>query len=41
MAHSCKCRYFCPSCHQKRIIQLGEHLREEVLEEVPHRQIVF
>ncbi|MDI6791831.1 MAG: transposase [bacterium] len=41
LAHSCKCRYFCPSCHQKRIIQLGEHLGEEVLEEVPHRQIVF
>ncbi|MFH1562357.1 MAG: transposase zinc-binding domain-containing protein [Nitrospirota bacterium] len=38
LAFSCKCRYFCPSCHQKRLIQLGEHIRGEVLKEVTHRQ---
>ena len=35
---SCKRRHFCPSCHQKRVIEFGEHLHEEVLEDVPHRQ---
>ena len=38
---SCKRRHFCPSCHQKRVIEFGEHLHEEVLEDVPHRQWVF
>jgi hypothetical protein len=38
---SCKRRYFCPSCHQKRVIEFSEHLTEKVLEEVPHRQWVF
>ena len=31
----------CPSCHQKRVIEFGEYLHEEVLEDVPHRQWVF
>ena len=34
---SCKRRHFCPSCHQKRVIEFGEQLHEEVLEKVPHR----
>jgi hypothetical protein len=38
---SCKRRHFYPSCHQKRVIEFGEHLHEEVLEDVPHRQWVF
>ena len=38
---SCKKRNFCPSCHQKRVIEFGEQLHEEVLEKVPHRQWVF
>jgi hypothetical protein len=38
---SCKRRYFCPSCHQKRVIEFGEHLYENVLNQVPHRQWVF
>lgn len=38
---SCKRRHFCPSCHQKRVIEFGEYLFEEVLKEVPHRQWVF
>lgn len=41
VAFSCKSRYFCPSCHQKRILILGEFLKEHVLAPVPHRQIVF
>ena len=24
---SCKCRQFCPSCHQKRVVEFGEYLR--------------
>ena len=38
---SCKRRYFCPSCHQKRVIEFGEFLYTEVLKQVPHRQWVF
>lgn len=38
---SCKRRYFCPSCHQKRVIEFGEHLHDEILMKVPHRQWVF
>jgi hypothetical protein len=32
---------FCPSCHQKRVVEFGEHLHEEVIEDVTHRQWVF
>ena len=38
---SCKCRGFCPSCHQRRVMEFGEYLHEEILLDVPHRQWVF
>ena len=38
---SCKRRYFCPSCHQKRVLEFGEFLYTEVLKQVLHRQWVF
>ena len=38
---ACKRRHFCPSCHQKRVLEFGEWLCEEVLKYVPHRQWVF
>jgi len=38
---SCKGFYLCPSCSQKRTILLAEHLTEEVLLKLPHRQFVF
>jgi ribosomal protein S27E len=38
---SCKRRHFCPSCHQKRVVEFGEFLCGEVLKQVPHRQWVF
>jgi hypothetical protein len=41
LAFSCKCRHFCPSCHQKRVIEYGEWLMTNVLKEVPHRHWVF
>ena len=41
LAYSCKRRHFCPSCHQKRVIEFGEWLCGEVLKYVPHRQWVF
>jgi Putative transposase len=34
-------RYFCPSCHQKRVLQFGAWVADEVLAPVPHRQYVF
>jgi len=41
LAFSCKTRYFCPSCHQKRMLVYGEWVQEEILAPVPHRQYVF
>ncbi|MDW7730712.1 MAG: transposase zinc-binding domain-containing protein, partial [Bacillota bacterium] len=38
LAFSCKCRHFCPSCHQKRVVEFGEWLYKAVLKKVPHRQ---
>ena len=35
---SCKSWYLCPSCHQKRLLLLAEHLSENVLLNLPHRQ---
>jgi len=41
LAFSCKRRHFCPSCHQKRVVEFGEHLHNDVLKYVSHRQWVF
>ena len=41
LAYSCKTRYFCPSCHQKRVILYGEWVEQNVLAPVAHRQYVF
>jgi len=38
---SCKQWYLCPSCHQKRLLLFSEHLCEETLLKLPHRQFVF
>jgi len=38
---SCKCRNFCPSCHQKKVLLFGEQVRYEIVYPVPHRQYVF
>ena len=49
--HGCKYEYFrpfsykswhlCPSCNQKRLLLFSEHLSENVLLNLPHRQFVF
>jgi len=36
-----KRRYFCLSCHQKRVVEFGEWLCEEDLKAVPHRHFGF
>jgi hypothetical protein len=41
LAFSCKRRHFCPSCHQKRVVEFGEWLCREVVKAVPHRHVVF
>ena len=41
LAFSCKTRYFCPSCHQKRVLLYAEWVEESVLAPVAHRQYVF
>ncbi|MCH8948479.1 MAG: transposase zinc-binding domain-containing protein [Acidobacteria bacterium] len=40
LAFSCKCRYFCPSCHAKRLALWGLWLEETLLADVPHRLMV-
>lgn len=41
LAFSCKARYVCPSCHQKRVLAYDEWVEANVLTPVPHRQYVF
>jgi len=41
LAFSCKRRHFCPSCHQKRVVEFGEWLCGHVLKTVPHRHFVL
>lgn len=41
LSFSCRGRWFCPSCHAKKVIQFGELLRADILWPVPHRQYVF
>lgn len=41
LAYSCKTRYFCPSCQQKRVLLYGEWVEQNVLAPVAHRQYVF
>lgn len=41
LAFSCKCRYFSPSCHAKRLALWGIWLEETLLADVPHRQVVL
>jgi ribosomal protein S27E len=41
LAYSCKRRHFCPSCHQKRVVEFGEWLCMDVLKKIPHRHFVL
>ena len=41
LAFSCKCRYFCPSCHARRLAIWTQWLDTTVLAPVPHRQVVL
>jgi hypothetical protein len=41
VAFSCKLRALCPSCHQKRELLWVAWAEQELLEDVPHRQVVF
>ena len=40
LPYSCKGRYFCSSCHQKRVIAFAERVEARLLETVPHSQYV-
>ena len=40
-AFSCHGRWFCPSCHQKRVLQFADQTVESILYPVPYRQYVF
>jgi hypothetical protein len=41
VAFSCKLRCICPSCHVKRELIWAEWAADELLEDVPHRQVVL
>jgi len=41
LTFSCKTRYFCPSCHQKRVHAYAEWVDHCVLRPVGYRQYVF
>jgi len=41
LAFSCKGRWFCPACHQKKVLLFGEFVTESVAFPVPHRHYVF
>ena len=41
LAFSCKCRYFCPSCHAKRLAIWTQWLDTTLMASVPHRQVVL
>jgi hypothetical protein len=41
LAFSCRGRWFCPSCHNKKVVQFSTRVQESVLFPVPHRQYVF
>jgi hypothetical protein len=41
LAFSGKCRYFCPSCHAKRLAIWTQWLDTTLLAPVPHRQVVL
>jgi hypothetical protein len=41
LAVSCKCRYFRPSCHAKRLALWSLWLEETLRAPVPHRQVVL
>jgi len=38
---SCKGRWFCPSCHEKKVLLFGESITGTIAFPVPHRQYVF
>ena len=38
---ACKLRCICPSCHQKRELLWADWAAEDLLEDVPHRQVVL
>jgi hypothetical protein len=41
LAFSCKGRWFCPTCHQKKVQLFGALLSETILFPVPHRHFTF
>jgi len=41
LAFSCKGRWFCPSCHQKKVQLFGALMTETILFPVPHRHVTL
>ena len=41
LSFSCRGRWFCPCCHQKKVLLFGEFMINTVTYPLPHRQYVF
>jgi hypothetical protein len=41
LRYFCHGQWFCPSCHQKRVLQFADQTVESILYPVPHRHYVF
>jgi hypothetical protein len=41
LPYSCKTRYLCTSCHERKALVWADWLVDEVLEDVPHRMWIF
>jgi len=41
LAFSCHGRWFCPSCHAKKVVLFGSMLKDNILYPIPNRQYVF
>ena len=41
LAFSCKSRWFCPSCHQRKVQTTADFIANHVLAPVPHRHYVL
>jgi hypothetical protein len=41
LSFSCRGRWFCPCCHQKKVLLFGEFISNQVTLPIPHRQYVF
>ncbi|HYA01807.1 MAG TPA: transposase zinc-binding domain-containing protein [Syntrophobacteria bacterium] len=40
LAFSCKMRHFCPSCHEKQMVEFGAWIRQEIINRLTHLLLI-